>query len=184
MSDTDWWAPYEAVIFDLDGTLLELDVDWRAVETEVGEILRKADVNPEEHHAWGLLEAAESVGLGAEADAVIARHEQAGARRCKRLPLADRVRQIDRPVGVVSLNAVEAVRRALETESLLEGVEVVIGRGSVPRRKPSPEPLLAALDELGVEPGNAIFIGDSEGDETTARRAGVHFRTVESLTDG
>ena len=183
MSGTDWWAPYDAVIFDLDGTLVRLDVDWRAVETDVGELLREAGVDPEGHYAWGLLEAAESVGLGPEADAIIARHEQAGARQCERLPLADTVSEIARPIGVVSLNAVQAVRTALEAESLLDGVEVVIGRGSVPERKPSPEPLLAALDQLGVEPADAVFVGDSEGDETTARRAGVAFRAVEEVTD-
>lgn len=184
MTGADWWVSYEAVIFDLDGTLVRLDVDWRAVATDVGELLREAGVDPEEHHAWGLLDAAESVGLGAKADAIIARHEQAGARRCERLPLADRVSAIDRPIGVVSLNAVQAVRTALEAESLLEGVAVVIGRGSVPERKPSPEPLLAALAELDVEPTEAVFVGDSPGDETTARRAGVDFRAVEELTGG
>lgn len=184
MAGTDWWEPYEAVIFDLDGTLLRLDVDWRAVDAELAELLRGAGVDPEEHHAWELLDAAEAVGLGAEAEAVIARHEENGARNCDRLPLADRLLAIDRPLGVVSLNAVQAVRTALEAESLLDAVDVVIGRGSVPERKPRPEPLLAALEELNVDPTAAVFVGDSEGDATTAQRAGVDFMSVDELAGG
>lgn len=181
MSGADWWDHYEGVIFDLDGTLVRLDVDWRAVDAELVELLRDAGVDREDYHAWELLDAAEALGLGSEAEAVIARHEENGAQNCDRLPLADRLLDIDRPLGVVSLNAVQAVRTALEAESLLEAVDVVIGRGSVPERKPKPEPLLAALEELDVDPAAAVFVGDSEGDATTAQRAGVDFRSVEEL---
>jgi phosphoglycolate phosphatase len=180
MADTPWWDPYEAVVFDLDGTLLRLDVDWQAVEAEIGQVLESAGLDPNEFTAWELLDAAETVGLQEEVDDIIATHEVAGARDCERLPMADAVAEIDRPVGVVSLNDVEAVRLALESESLLDGIEVVIGRGSVPERKPSPEPLLEALNVLGVEPEAAVFVGDSAGDETTARRAGVDFRPIEA----
>ena len=181
MARERWWTPYEAVVFDLDGTLVRLEVDWEQVETEVGEVLADAGIDPDEYSAWGLLDAAESIGLGDEVDGIIADHEMAGARDCRRLPLADVVREIDRPLGVVSLNATEAVREALEREGLLDSVEVVIGRGSVPNRKPSPEPLLAALEGLEVDPADAVFVGDSAGDETTARRAGVDFLAVEEV---
>lgn len=181
MSGADWWAPYEAVVFDLDGTLLRLDVDWGSVEAEVGSVLADAGLDPEDYSAWGLLDAAETVGLGDAVDSLIADHEFEGAQNCTRLPLADIVGEIDRPLGVVSLNSTEAVREALRREGLLDSMAVVIGRGSVPTRKPRPEPLLAALAELHVEPENAVFVGDSDGDETTARRAGADFLWVESV---
>ena len=40
-------------------------------------------------------------------------------------------------------------------------------------RKPDPAPLLAALDELG--PGVPLYVGDSEIDAETSRRAGIPF---------
>lgn len=48
---------------------------------------------------------------------------------------------------------------------------VVIGGDSLPQRKPDPAPLRAAL--AGLEPGPALFIGDSEVDAQTAQAAGV-----------
>ncbi|TNF64701.1 MAG: phosphoglycolate phosphatase [Rhodobacteraceae bacterium] len=49
----------------------------------------------------------------------------------------------------------------------------VIGGDSLPVRKPDPLPLLAAFDQMG--PGPRIYVGDSETDAETARRAGVPF---------
>ena len=178
MGEMNWWDGYAAVIFDLDGTLLRLDVDWGQVASDVGDILEEAGLDPEEHDSWELLDAAGQVGLHDRASEIIAEHERAGARSADRLPLADVLAEIAVPVGVVSLNAESAVRLALERDGLIEDVDVVVGRDSVPERKPSPEPLLAAIEDLGVDPDEAIFVGDSDGDEETARRAGVDFRWV------
>jgi phosphoglycolate phosphatase len=57
-------------------------------------------------------------------------------------------------------------------------VDAVVGRDSVPARKPDPEPLLAALDALDVPPNRALFVGDSASDAEAAERAGVAFRYV------
>lgn len=176
MSEMNWWDGYAAVIFDLDGTLLRLDVDWDRVASDVGELLEEAGLDPEEHDSWELLDAAGQVGLHDRAHGIIAEHELGGARTADRLALADDVEEIAVPVGVVSLNAESAVRLALERDGLMEDVDVVVGRDTVPERKPSPEPLLAAIEDLGVDPDEAIFVGDSEGDRETARRAGVDFR--------
>ena len=50
---------------------------------------------------------------------------------------------------------------------------VVVGGDTLPRRKPDPAPLHAALTALG--PGKQLFVGDSEVDAATANAAGVAF---------
>ncbi len=80
--------------------------------------------------------------------------------------------------GVCSLNCEAACRRALESHGLASAVDVIVGRDTVETQKPDPEPLLVAVDELGVEPADTVFIGDSARDEQTARRAGVEFEYV------
>jgi phosphoglycolate phosphatase len=81
-------------------------------------------------------------------------------------------------VGVCSLNAESAVHVALDTHALTESVDAIVGRGSVPTEKPDPEPLLATLEPLGVDPGNAVFVGDSDRDRVASDRAGVPYRDV------
>ncbi len=52
---------------------------------------------------------------------------------------------------------------------------VVIGGDSLPVAKPDPAPLLAVLDALGHGPAEVVYIGDSETDAETASRAGLCF---------
>lgn len=168
----------EAVVYDLDGTLVRLVVDWEDVERRLADLLEREGVNADLLSAWGLLDAAEDAGVGEEADDLIADAEREGARQSRRLALADELADREVPVGVCSLNHEDAVHLALAEHDLAEHVESVVGRGTVPERKPHPRALLAAVEELGVAPERTLFVGDSESDEVTAERAGTKFEWV------
>ena len=49
----------------------------------------------------------------------------------------------------------------------------VIGGDSLPQRKPDPEPVLACLVGLDVAPQETLFVGDSRNDVLSARAAGL-----------
>jgi len=170
---------YAAVVYDLDGTLVRLAVDWQLVERELNDRLAEAGVDPAGLSAWELLDAGEAAGIGGELDGLIADHERKGARRSERLPTADELVDLDGPAAVCSLNCEAACRSALERHDLARHVDVVVGRDSVDARKPDPAPLLAAVEPLDVPPGGALFVGDSERDGVTAARAGLDFRYVD-----
>ncbi len=177
---------YDAVVYDLDGTLVHLVVDWNAVAEDVIDVYAEHAIKRPGSDLWELLEAADGYGIGEAVEEVIAGHEREGARRSTRLPLADRLDtpgdpetgSEDPPVAVCSLNCEAACRIALETHGIDGGVDAVVGRDTVSTWKPDPEPLLAAIDALGAEPARAVFIGDSERDANTAERAGVPFKYV------
>ncbi|WP_435095471.1 HAD family hydrolase [Halarchaeum sp. P4] len=171
---------YAGVVYDLDGTLVDLDVDWAAVERDLNTLLRDSGVDPEGLVTWDLLEAAEEAGVGDEAEALISDHECTGAERAVRLPHADELRDGTVPAAVCSLNCERACRIALEKEELLSHVHGVVGRDSLAgrERKPDPEPLLRAVEALGLDPADVVFVGDAERDAETARRAGTGFRYV------
>ncbi|MDE2305115.1 MAG: phosphoglycolate phosphatase [Gammaproteobacteria bacterium] len=52
-------------------------------------------------------------------------------------------------------------------------IDLVVGGDSCARRKPDPEPLLHACERLGVAPGAALMVGDSINDVQAARAAGL-----------
>lgn len=62
-------------------------------------------------------------------------------------------------------------RSVLAHFGLLDLFPVIIGGDTLAVRKPDPEPLFAAITQSGG--GTALFVGDSEVDAETARRAGV-----------
>lgn len=168
----------EAVVYDLDGTLVRLAVDWSAVEAALRERYAEAGMAVDDWGVWECYERADEHGLEPAIESILRDFELAGAAAAERLPAADALPGLDRPVAVCSLNAEAACRRALDRHDLLRFVDVVVGRDTVGPVKPHPAPLLAAVDALGVSPANAVFIGNRETDAETARRAGVPFAYV------
>jgi phosphoglycolate phosphatase len=61
----------------------------------------------------------------------------------------------------------------LRRRALLESVDAVIGGDSCARRKPDPQPLLFACEMLKVPPSAALMVGDSINDVEAARAAGI-----------
>ena len=169
---------YDAVVYDLDGTLVSLDVDWETVAVDVLEVYASAAIEPPGTDLWDLLESATDAGLADDVEAAIAAHEREGARTSERLAHADELLEQTVPVGICSLNCEAACRIALEEHGLLNAVDVIVGRDTVTNSKPHPEPLLETISELSSTPERTVFVGDSARDEQTAERAGTGFRYV------
>ncbi|PHQ44597.1 HAD family hydrolase, partial [Halorubrum sp. C3] len=155
-------AGYDAVVYDLDGTLVELAVDWDAVADDVLDAYAERALIPPSEELWDLLGAADDYGIRAEVEAAIAGHERPGARESARLPLGDRLTGTAAgadagshpPAGVCSLNCEEACRIAVETHGLDDALvsDAIVGRDTVETRKPDPASLLAAIDRIGAAP--------------------------------
>ena len=165
---------FETVVFDLDGTLVRLVVDWDAVAAEVFETLRERGVSPP-GDLWGMLDTADEAGFREPVETVISGFERVGARESERLPAADTVPEV--PTGVCSLNCEDACRIALDVHGI-EGVDAVVGRDTVATEKPDPQPLLETVRRLDGDPGTTLFVGDSERDRVTAERAGTGYVDV------
>lgn len=165
------------VVYDLDGTLVSLPVDWAAARDDLAADLRDRGLDPGDGDLWDLLELTEATDTRDRFEAVVGEHERAAANEAPALPLAAELGEQSGQVGVCSLNSEAACRIALDRHGL--AVDAVVGRDSLGSYKPDPEALLATLDSMGADPGNAVFVGDSERDRVTAERAGVAFRWVE-----
>lgn len=168
----------EAIVYDLDGTLVELLVDWDAVTSAARGVFADAGVETDGIDLWGMLDRAPEVGVDSDLESLVASYEVEGARTSERLPAADVLPEVDLPVGVCSLNCERACRIALDTHDLTTYVDAVVGRDSVATRKPHPEPLLATVQALSASPERTLFVGDSERDKVTAERAGTAFEYV------
>ena len=76
-------------------------------------------------------------------------------------------------MAIVSTKINYMVQKGLDLLDV-EGVfDVVIGYDDVSKTKPDPEPILLALERLGVEPEEAMMIGDNYHDIVGGQNAGV-----------
>jgi phosphoglycolate phosphatase len=81
------------------------------------------------------------------------------------------------PLAVHTNKPGPMARRILDGLGVLGRFSVVVG-GDEAARKPDPSGLLGICARLGVAPGDAVLVGDSVVDHTTAVAAGVRFVPV------
>jgi HAD superfamily hydrolase (TIGR01509 family) len=94
------------------------------------------------------------------------------------------IETLDRLKNCVSLavctNRATSMEMIIEDFGLSGYFSCVMTASQVTNPKPHPEPLLKVLDHYGIEPGEALFIGDGEVDMLSARDAGVPFIAYKS----
>ncbi len=81
-------------------------------------------------------------------------------------------------LGIVSTKRRHRIAGVLERDGLAPLFATIVGADMVERLKPDPEPLLLALDHLGIGRDEALYVGDSLTDARTAAAAGVAFAGV------
>jgi len=77
------------------------------------------------------------------------------------------------PVGVVTSKGRGMTTRSLRHVGLADAFDVIITADDTVRHKPDPLPVQHALQQLGVSPDRALFVGDSTHDMHAGRRAGT-----------
>ena len=175
-----------AVLFDLDGTLIETHIDFAAMTADMLSLARGAGVPDSVTEGKDILSL-----VAAAADDVAARGGDGGALRreafarledmevigCSRpslLPGAHELllslRSQGRKIGVVTRNCRRVSEKLLDQFALPH--DVLLTRDDVERTKPHPEHLWAALTRLGVRPADAVMVGDHWMDMEAGHRAG------------
>ena len=185
----------KAVVFDFDGTLAKLNIDFSAMRQDVLALLSRYGVSPDGLRDLFVLEmiaAGEDrvsrlrPGEGAEfskrACARIAEIEVQAARQGS---LFDGVTEMLRELRARNIRTGVATRNCLAAVETLfpridDHVDAVITRERTPFVKPHPEHLIRMLKQLDVPPDRAAMVGDHPMDIQTGRDAGA--RTIGVLT--
>lgn len=178
-----------ALLFDLDGTLVDSVPDLAMAANRLLDELGRAPVETAEVARMvgdGVAALVERVlaARGVEAvaaDAALRRftalYEKDAATLTRPYPGVEAVLDRLTAEGVrlaVCTNKIEAAtRRVLEGVGLARFFSVLLCGDSLAQRKPDPAPLVAALDRLGATPDVAAMVGDHRNDVLAAHGAGV-----------
>ena len=182
--------PLKAVVFDLDGTLIDSAPGLRAataamladrglpapdLETVIGfigngvpklveRVLRWAGINPDDApDAQNTFMSHYNRAPMTGTTAYAGAQEVLNTLRARGLKLGLCTNKPERPT--------QAILSALS----LGPFESVVGGDTLSMRKPDPAPLLRVISDLDADPGNTVYVGDSVTDWQTALAAGVAY---------
>ena len=183
-----------AVLFDLDGTLLDTVPDLHAAvcamladlgrpalpEEAVRSYVGRGLANLVKRELADSLDAAEDDSPApAEALASFRRHyARENGRRTQLFPGAreglEAIRAKGLPMAVITNKAHAFTIPLLEMTGLAGSFDVVVSGDTLPKIKPDPMALVWACGRLDVSPADAVFVGDSVNDFLAGRAAGCH----------
>jgi len=180
-----------AVIFDLDGTLLDTVPDLHAAvcamladlgrpmlsEEAIRCYVGRGIANLVKRSLADSLDAAEDDSPApADALASFRRHyARENGRRAQLFPGVleglQAIRAQGLPMAVATNKSDAFTRPLLEMTGLADYFSVVVSGDSLPKHKPDPMSLVWTCGRLGVSPADTLFIGDSVNDFLAARAA-------------
>ncbi len=181
----------DTVLFDFDGTLVEIDIDFAGMRRGVVDLGLEYDVSsdPELY----VLESLEDIfnkllqqdanraeEFRRRARKLIVDIELEAAAGASVIPGADKalreLKQKGTSIGIVTRNCRPAVMKSLEIAGFVH--DTLLTRDDVKRVKPDPQHLLDALDLLDRKPENALMVGDHPMDVLAGKRAGMKTAAV------
>jgi len=188
-------APFQAVIFDMDGTLLDTESVFKTIVFEVcselgfemTDAVHMSMVGGSHEHTNKLL--IESYGVAFpytlfdERCRVIMRERSHSGVPVKpgALELVTELRDRQIPTAVATSSRNPHAQHHLGAAGLLDLFDTVVTRDDVVNPKPHPEPYLTAAKRLGVDPLHCLALEDSHAGVRAAHAAGMQTVMVPDL---
>jgi phosphoglycolate phosphatase len=185
----------KAIIFDFDGTLAVLNIDFNAMREQVFELMRHFNVEEKLITERYLLEIIDEVYFilleknpsGAEkfyqkAHQILYEVELRAAGKGRLIPGVERMLKLIKgtgiKVGIITRNCEDAVRMVFP--NIDQFCDVFISRNLVKKVKPHPDHLSSAMKALDVAGEEAVMIGDHTIDIQAGKKVGM--KTIGVLT--
>lgn len=180
--------PIEAIVFDLDGVLVDSEVWWHAVRVEWaaarGLTWAREDsdaVMGPNSRGWARI-MRERLGLDpseepeiqrAIVNGVVERFRREGAPIIPGAVEAAGRLAAAYPVAIASSAHADVIRAALETTGLAASIPIAVSSDEVEHGKPAPDVYLEAARRLGIAPERCLVVEDSLNGVRAARAAGM-----------
>jgi HAD superfamily hydrolase (TIGR01509 family) len=187
----------EAVVFDMDGLLVDTESMFRDVMMEASRrrgvnlpvevFLRMVGLQHEASRAVAMAHFGDDFDYEpwiADAWALShARHAVGVALKEGVVELLDYLEAAAIPRAVATSSGHPTVTRTLEPHGLLARFQTIVAAGDYARGKPDPDPFLTAAARLGVDPAACLALEDSHNGVRAAHAAGMMTIMVPDLLE-
>jgi len=185
--------PIKAVIFDLDGTLVNFKLDYMTVRAEVKRLLTSYGFPPSifsiNESVFEMLKKMEIFmrnsgknereieDIRREVLEIADKYELEAARNTSPISggieVLNQLKKMGLKIGLFTINGSKATSHILRSFRLKRFFDAIVTREDVGKVKPDAMHLEAVLNKLGVKPENTLVVGDSIVDMESARTLGA-----------
>ncbi len=173
---------FSVAIFDLDNTLVDLNLEWKPLK----ELLKKKHEEmfgtPQDFTRLmaGLENVRKTHGQAKYeifsnliADWEIQAAKTQAVERKEQTEVLRQLKKAGKKIAIFTGNFKEAAEIALKRFYLLQSVDFIVGRRESPKLKPDPSGLQAILARFQISPKDAVYIGDADVDRAAGAAAGI-----------
>ena len=183
----------KAIVFDLDGTIVKLNVNWRNLRNilsdryynlygtryvfqTVTDSLIKVLEKEDENEFANFLNIIEEFELKNIENSKYLEETVFFINNLEEFNV-----QNDTNLAVLSLNMRKTIIAALKGANLFEKIDYVLGREDLKRWKPDPAGLLKIQDHFKLNSEELIYFGDLQKDVDTGKNAGIDAYFIDEL---
>lgn len=160
----------KGVIFDFDGTLFDLEIDWQKLNFTI-----KSELNVDSLHV--------NKSSNKAAFKLIGQAELEGVQKGR--PKQDALKTLNQLKGTYKLAVTSRNNRSTVTAGLnkigFEQKLPIVARENVKIPKPHPEALELTLNKLKLKPSDVLVVGDTNHDIEAAKNLGARCVAVKNL---
>jgi len=185
----------KVIVFDLDGTIVDLAVDWRFIKRILSQ--RYSKIYGEE---------CEFKHISACLDYVVEKKDERELNfffkvleeyEMKNINDNNEIEQtiffinnlnlfdvsIDTKLAIFSLNTRKAIIKSLKLAKIYNRFDYIIGREDLRKWKPNPDGLIKIKEYFGVANKDMIYFGDLQKDLQTGKNAGIDSYLINELIE-
>lgn len=187
--------PVSAVVFDMDGLLVDTEVVYRdAMSAIIGEMGHAMSLDvframiglPDNHHILVDHYGADFPTADFNARVVVLADEMIAAGVPLKPGVAEILDHLDElklPRAIATSSSHRAVVSHLGASGVIPRFHHIVAKGDYARGKPNPDPFLTAAARLGIDPASCLALEDSHNGVRAASAAGMMTVMVPDLLE-
>jgi phosphoglycolate phosphatase len=171
------------IVFDLDGTLVDLSLDWGVIGKRLLDSFPGTGIKSDEERTSVITERI-AKKLGNVQKKAAYRMVREFERGCsitsidRNIALARELKKKGKKLAIFSGNCHETIEECLRKAGIGAMFDFIVGKEDVERHKPHPEGLLKIMSHFGAPKENVAFVGNEDDDAEAGKSAGVDFLFV------
>lgn len=183
------------IIFDLDGTIVDLNVNWRELKQLLSE--RYSEIYNTSCNFNSISGGLSYIVSKDDKEELITFFKIIRKFETKNIdkntPIEETIYFINHleefsinknvKLAIFSLNTRKTIKKSLKRENILDKFDFIVGREDVRRWKPEPEGLIIIKNYFRVDNEEMIYIGDMKKDLLTGKNANVNSYLVDDLIE-